>query len=397
MADEVRSSGDAPQQQDRDAPNRQRPAPDRQQPDRAFGSNAEQRKDGGEDGRRNGPGKWPLIILGFAVAAAIVGGVWYYLSTRDIESTDDAYTDGRAIIVAPKVSGYVVELNVSDNTHVRAGDLLLRIDPRDFIAARNQAAATLALANAQLANARVNLEMARITFPARLAQADAQRAAAGASLQLAESEYRRQRSVDPRATTQEAIDTAAAQSKTAAANLAQNQALVEVARLVPQNIEQAETQVRQLEAQAAQAQAQLDAAELNVGYTELRAPQDGWVTRRNVEFGTYLQAGQSVFTIVTPDIWVVANFKETQLNRMRSGQRVRIGVDAYPNLRLRGHVDSVQMGTGSRFTSFPSENATGNWVKIVQRVPVKIVIDSGLDPDHGLPLGLSVTPSVTLR
>jgi membrane fusion protein (multidrug efflux system) len=155
--------------------------------------------------------------------------------------------------------------------------------------------------------------------------------------------------------------------------------------------------VRQLEAQVAQAQAQLDAAQLNLSYTEIRAPQDGWITKRNVELGTYLQTGQSIFSIVTPEVWVIANFKETQLAQMRAGQKARITVDGYPQLTLIGHVDSIQMGTGSLFTAFPAENATGNWVKIVQRVPVKIVIDSGLDPNLPLPLGLSVEPAVTVQ
>jgi membrane fusion protein (multidrug efflux system) len=366
------------------------------------GSETAQTGQGREDSNppepeRRRPGKWPLFILAVVVAAAVIAAVWYYLDTRNIQSTDDAYIGGRAIAIASKVSGYVVELRVNDNTRVHAGDVLLRIDPRDYAASRDQAAAALALAHAQLDNAKVNLEMARVTFPARLAEAEAQRDAAAASLALAQTDARRQRTVDARATTQEAVDTAAAQVKTATAALAQNQAQLDVATLVPQNIAQAGFQVRQLEAQAAQAQAQLDAARLNLSYAEIRAPQDGWITKRNVELGTYLQTGQSVFSIVTPEVWVIANFKETQLTRMRPGQKAQITVDGYPQLRLTGHVDSIQMGTGSLFTAFPPENATGNWVKIVQRVPVKIVIDSGLDPDLPLPLGISVEPAVTVK
>ncbi len=167
-------------------------------------------------------------------------------------------------------------------------------------------------------------------------------------------------------------------------------------RLVPQYIGQAEAQVRQLEAQVSLARAQLDQAELNLSWTRVTAPQDGWITKRNVEQGNYIQAGQSIFSIVTPDIWITANFKESQLDRMRRGETVDISVDAYPDLKLTGHVDSIQLGSGSRFTAFPPENATGNFVKIVQRVPVKIVIDSGMDPNRPLPLGLSVVPTVRL-
>jgi membrane fusion protein (multidrug efflux system) len=127
------------------------------------------------------------------------------------------------------------------------------------------------------------------------------------------------------------------------------------------------------------------------------APQDGWVTKRNVERGNFAQSGQSILALVTPERWVTANFKETQLDRMRPGQKVSIEVDAYPSRTLEGHVDSVQLGSGSRFSAFPAENATGNFVKIVQRVPVKIVIDQGLDPKLPLPLGISVVPTVTLK
>ena len=126
----------------------------------------------------------------------------------------------------------------------------------------------------------------------------------------------------------------------------------------------------------------------------LRAPQDGWVTRRNVYLGNYLTAGQNLFSLVSPDVWVTANFKENQLDRMRPGQSVQLKVDAYPHLKLQGHVDSVQMGSGSKFSAFPAENATGNFIKIVQRVPVKLVLDSGMDPNIPLPLGLSVVPTV---
>jgi membrane fusion protein (multidrug efflux system) len=155
--------------------------------------------------------------------------------------------------------------------------------------------------------------------------------------------------------------------------------------------------VRQREAQVAQAEASLAQAEVNLSYTDLIAPADGLITRRNVDKGTFVQAGQQVFYIVTPHVWVTANFKETQLADMHPGQHVTIAMDAYPKLHLTGHVDSIQEGSGARFSAFPAENATGNFVKIVRRVPVKIIIDSGLDHDHGLPLGISVEPTVTVR
>jgi membrane fusion protein (multidrug efflux system) len=341
--------------------------------------------------------RWPLFVLGAVVVIAIGAGIVYWLMTRGQESTDDAYTDGNAIAFAAKVSGYVTQLNINDNIFVHTGDLLLKIDPRDYIAARDQARAALSLARSQLSSARVDLEITRIRAPATLLQAQAQLSQARANQSQARRDYNRLRAVDPRATTQTNIDQATAQLATNQAQVKTAEAQVQIADLVNQTIQAAEDTVTQRKAQVEQAEANLAAAEVNLSYTELRAPQDGTITRRNVDMGTFLQAGQQVFYIVTPQVWVTANFKETQLADVRPGQQVSMEVDAYPNLRLRGHVDSIQQGSGARFSAFPAENATGNFVKIVRRVPVKIVIDSGLDNDHGLPLGISVTPTVTVR
>ena len=158
-----------------------------------------------------------------------------------------------------------------------------------------------------------------------------------------------------------------------------------------------DAQVKQLAAQVALAKADLDRAELNLSYTKILAPLDGWVTRRAVEQGNYVQPGQALMTIVTPDVWVTANFKESQLANMRRGQTVSIHLDAYPDMILTGKVDSLQMGSGARFSAFPAENATGNFVKILQRIPVKIVITGGLDPDRPLAVGLSVIPTVNIQ
>jgi membrane fusion protein (multidrug efflux system) len=176
-----------------------------------------------------------------------------------------------------------------------------------------------------------------------------------------------------------------------------NEAQVKMADLVGDLGAQAAAQVDQAKAQVDQAAAQLTTAELNLTYTEIRAPQDGWITHRNVQVGSYVQPGQALVSLVAPDIWIAANFKENQLNRMRLGQEVTIKIDAFKDIQLKGHVDSLQMGTGAVFTTFPAENATGNFVKIVQRIPVKIKIDSGTDPERPLPLGLSVEPEVHLK
>ncbi|QSN64882.1 HlyD family secretion protein [Caballeronia sp. M1242] len=346
---------------------------------------------------RKGPGKKPLIILGIIVVVLAIGALVWWFMTRNQETTDDAYTDGDAVTIAPKVSGYVVAMNIDDNRFVHKGDLLIRIDPRDYQAQLDQANAQLGLAQAQLHAAEVQLQVARVQYPAQLAQAQAQEASARANLAQASAAYQRQQSVDVRATSQQNIDAATAQQKSAQANVAEARAQVRTASLVPQQIAQVVATVEERRQQVRQAQAQVETAQLNLSYTELRAPSDGWITKRNVQFGTFLQAGTSILTLVTTRMWVTANFKESQLSRMHPGDKVDIDVDAYPGLSLHGHVDSIQLGSGSRFSAFPAENATGNFVKIVQRVPVKIVIDSGMKPDTSLPLGLSVVPTVMLR
>ncbi len=353
---------------------------------------AENKDDGDGKGKKNS--RLPLIILAIVVViAAIGGGIWWFLH-RNQTNTDDAYTEGRAVLMGPQVGGYVVTLAVNDNQFVHKGDLLVQIDPRPYVATRNLAQAQLLAAQGQLDNAKANLDLAKDTFPARLRQAQAQAEQARAQQDKAQADLKRQRNIDPRTTTQQDIDAAVAAARSASATTGSQQANVEINRPVPLNIELVQTQVEQAQAQVAQAQAQLEQADLNLDYTHIVAPQDGWVTRRNVEMGNYLQTGTQIMALVTPEVWVTANFKESQLARMRPGQRVEFEVDAYPTLKLRGHVDSIQLGSGSRFSAFPAENATGNFVKIVQRVPVKVVIDSGLDPNLPLPLGLSVVPTV---
>jgi len=366
--------------------------------------NKDNNKNGGEDksndksnGQKKGPGKTPLIILAVVVALLILGGLIWWFATRNQVSTDDAYTDGDAVTIAPKVSGYVVVMNLGDNKFVHKDDLLIKIDPRDYQAQLDQASAQLGLAKAQLDAAQVQLDIARVQYPAQLTQAKAQEQSAQANLVQTRAAYERQRAVDIRATSQQNIDTATAQQKSALANVAQAQAQVQTASLVPQQISQAQATVEERRQEVHQAEAQVEAAALNLSYTELRAPADGWVTKRNVQYGTFLQAGTSIFSLVTTTVWVTANFKESQLERMRPGDSVDVSIDAYPDLKLHGHVDSIQLGSGSRFSAFPAENATGNFVKIVQRVPVKILIDSGLQPDVPLPLGLSVVPKVMLK
>jgi membrane fusion protein (multidrug efflux system) len=350
-----------------------------------------------DSGDKKPKSRLPIIILIAVAVIAIIGGFIYWLMTRNQVSTDDAYTEGNAVSIAPKVSGYVVENRVNDNIFVHAGDLLLKIDPRDYIVARDQARANLDAAQAQQASAAVDLQTTRVRAPANLSQAQAQLLQAQASLAQSQNDSRRQHGVDPRATTQTNLDQASTAVRTNEANVKSAEAQVSVASLVKETIRTAEATLEQRDAQVEQARANLAQAELNLSYTNVTAPQDGQITRRNVDLGTFAQAGQQVFYLVTRDIWVVANFKETQLDRMRVGQLVDVKVDAYSQLHLNGHIESIQGGSGARFTAFPAENATGNFVKIVRRVPVKIVIDRGLERWPFLPLGLSVEPTVYLQ
>lgn len=352
--------------------------------------------DANEEARRKRK-PW-VIVIGLAVIGLLtLGGIYYWWSTRNIESTDDAYTDGRAITIAPQVAGMVVSLDVTDNQFVKQGQPLIYIDPRQYTIDREQAEGALVTAKNQYAGQQLGAEIARKNFPAQLAQAKAQLANANATLDKAKADYSRQISLSKQATSQQDVDAARAALKQAEAQVMLAEAQVTQNSPVPQRIGETDAQVGQLKGQVEQAQARLDQADLNLSWAVVKAPQDGWITKRNVEKGTYVAPGQQIFSIVAPEVWVTANFKETQLSYMRPGQPVKITIDAYPSLDIRGHVDSIQLGSGSKFTAFPPENATGNFVKVVQRVPVKIVIDSGLDPRIPLPLGISVEPTVTVR
>lgn len=423
-ADDARhGAGPARRSNDADRPSRK--SPDRDDDQESDDGKGDDGKDGhGKDGHgKGGDGKdaksggddkrddddpeqdrrrkkaRPFVRAGIVLVllVLIAGGFYYWWSNRDLEDTDDAYTDGRAVTIAPHVAGYVTRLAVNDNEFVHQGQVLIEIDQRDYLAARDQAQAQLETAEAQVRSQQQATEVAKVTFPAQLQQARANLDSAKASQFKAQTDFNRQHRIDRAATTQADVDASTAALGQANAQVEQAQAAVTQAMPVTPNIGQQTATVKQREASVAQAKAALATAELNLSWTHVTAPQDGWITHRNVNQGDYVQQAQQILSVVSPDVWITANFKETELARMRAGQHVNISVDAYPSLKLHGHVDSIQLGSGSKFTAFPPENATGNFVKIVQRVPVKIVIDSGLDPSLPLPLGLSVEPTVTLK
>ncbi|MCX2560137.1 HlyD family secretion protein [Acetobacter farinalis] len=334
-----------------------------------------------------------IILTSIVIVLAVAAGGYWFLTRNEVE-TDDAFTAGRAVSIAPHVSGYVTELLVNDNQFVRKGQVLARIDHRDWQATRDKAAGMLMKSQASMRASDMLHEVAMQSFPGQLIRAQGNLAAAKAQLFKAETDYKRQHSVERAATSQQDIDYAKAALDAAKAQVTEAEGAVQIATPVQPNIKNTLITITQQEGQAKADQADLDNASLNLEWTVIRAPCDGWISQRNLEQGNYVRAGQALFSIVEPEVWVVANYKETQITRMRPGQAVDISVDAYPSLKLHGHIDSLQKGTGATFSAFPPENATGNYVKIVQRVPVKILIDDGLDPNQQLALGLSVVPVV---
>jgi membrane fusion protein, multidrug efflux system len=339
---------------------------------------------------------WVKGVIIVAAILLIVGALIYWLATRNEVSTDDAFVDGRAASIAPRVAGAVISLDVTDNQFVHAGDPLVHLDPRPFKLALDQAQAELETARAQLAAQRHGQLVSRRNLPAQLARAQAQLRSARAALEKAENDERREHELSGTATTAQEADTTRVALRQAQAQVAAAEAQVREAGAVPARLSQVEAQVDQQQGAERDSEAKVAQAELNLDWSVVRAAEDGWVTKRSVEVGDYVNVGQQIMALVAPQIWITANFKENQLTRVRPGQHVRIGIDMYPRLKLRGHVDSMQLGTGTKFSTFPAENATGNFIKIVQRIPVKIDIDSGLDPHFPLPLGASAAPTVEL-
>jgi membrane fusion protein, multidrug efflux system len=278
----------------------------------------------------------PSVIV--ATAALVIVGIGYggfaTFHSFTHESTDDAFIDVHFVSVAPKIAGRVAVVHVDDNQLVKKGDVLVEIDPRDFQVALTQAKANLAKDKATQVQANVNEKRAQDLFTKKVMSAQER-------------------------------DTNVATSDSSKASVEADEAAVEQ-------------------------------AELNLGYTKVIAPVDGYVTKEAVATGDYVQVGQAFMSLVPPRVWITANFKETQLRNMQPGQPVDISVDAYPSLKLRGRVDSIQAGSGAAFSMLPPENATGNYVKVVQRVPVKIVLDDEHQVQRVLGPGMSVVPTVTV-
>jgi membrane fusion protein (multidrug efflux system) len=318
----------------------------------------------------------PFIILGVILTAIALGCVGYWWLNRDYITTDDAEIDGHVYTIAPQIAGRVVQVLVEDNAHVQTRQILVKLDPRDQSAA-------LAKAEAGLAQAKAELGVAQ----AQVVQGAAQVTESEANLQQAQRDFDRFSKVNPRATTQQQVDAVtdtiqAAKAKSAAAAAALNGM---------------QARVVSAQAQLLAANVAVQNAQLQLSYTEIAAPAAGHISIKTVQLGNVVAPGTAMMAVVGDPVWVTANYKETQLAGIRLGAPATIAVDAVPGVVFKAHVDSIQYGTGAVFSLLPAQNATGNYIKIVQRVPVKLVFDDTRIGKYLLAPGMSVTPSVVDR
>jgi membrane fusion protein, multidrug efflux system len=444
MANDVQEHQPQAQSGQGGAPPEQRPAP--------------QERDDSKKKRTNPRRKRTIriAVLAIVVLAIVVTiPVYAYYSVR--ESTDDAQVDGHLVPISPRIAGTVISVLVNDNQQVAAGQELVRLDPADYQVALDQTLAALASSEANTSESQENVPITTINTTSQVSTSSAgvdQAQAAVASAQqavdaararltsangtLAQKEANRVKArkdlvrfkdlVDKDEVSKQDYDAAVAAADandadvdSARADVVGAQHTLEQAgaqldqakaQLVSAEVQQRQSQqvrarqqavsvarYKQAQASVQQAKANIEQAQLNLGYTIIRAPVDGVVSRKNAEPGMQVSAGQQIMALVPlDDIWVTANFKETQLKKMNVGQRVEIEVDTYGSSRkYRGHIDSIAAASGARFSLLPPENATGNYVKVVQRVPVKIVLEPGENRDHRLLPGMSVTPTVLLN
>jgi membrane fusion protein (multidrug efflux system) len=339
--------------------------------------------------RKRRPALIGLIVV-LAVAAVSGAGYWWWHS-RSFETTDDAFIASHVTAVSPQVGGRVLEVLVKDNQNVKVGDVLIKLDQAPFQVKVDQAQANLNEVEQKLQEARSQHQVALATadqIRADLASAESQAA-------NADMDYKRYKNlVDSGAVSQQAHDNAETQARTSVS------ALLAAHKRLNAAVAQAElagTQILTAQAEVEKNRAALNQTLLDLSYTEIKSQVNGSVTKKAVEPGDYVQTGQNVLELVQDDVWVVANFKETQLTDMRPGQPVSMTVDAYPDQEFRGHVESIQAGTGAAFSLLPAENASGNYVKVVQRVPVKIVFDLITGQAWHLETGMSVVPQVKVR
>lgn len=336
-----------------------------------------------------------LLVAAGAVALLAAAG-WYgqdwWTRGRFMETTDDAYVGGNVTPIAPHVAGYVVALAVGDNQFVRKGQLLLRIDPRDYVADRDRAAAALAARQAALDSLRA--QVTRQAAAIRQAEADLASQQARAAFTTEDSARYRSLALTAAGSRQDA-QRSAALDRQAQAGVAAATAGLDAAR---EQLRVLAADIVQADAAVTQARAALRTAELNLGYTEIRSPVDGYIGNRAAQVGAYVAAGAYLLSVIpSRGLWVDANFKEDQLARMVPGEPATVRADALPGHVFAAHVTSLAPGTGAVFSVIPPENATGNFTKIVQRVPVRVVIDGDDPMASRLRPGLSTTVTVDTR
>ncbi len=346
-----------------------------------------------------------MIVAIVLFAGAVLIGMRFFAAAQSYQSTDDAFIDGHIINVAPQIAGRVAHVSVRDNQMVKKGDVLIELDQRDFAAAlrQKQAAEESARAQAEAVVASIDQAKAHVgtlqaTIESDQAAADADRANADKAQKdlVRNQELAREKVISP-----QDLDSSKASADSSQATLqAALKKVVSDRAQVAEALAQVNTYISlhdSLVAKIGQSDADVQTAQLNQSYTEVRAPEDGRVTRKSVEPGNYLQAGQTILSLIPAKIWVTANFKENQLALMRPGQPVEIAIDALPGRKFGGTLDSIQAGSGARFSLLPPENATGNYVKVVQRVPVKILFSQ--NPGEQLPLGPgeSVVPTIKVQ
>ncbi|MBV8816245.1 MAG: HlyD family secretion protein [Verrucomicrobia bacterium] len=347
----------------------------------------------------------PTMAAMGVIFVIVLGGLYFFAVAASHESTDDAFIAANSVQVAPKISGRIEKVFVTDNQLVKQGDPLVQIDPRDYDAQLKQKQAALDSAKAEAASARaaVDQQIANVnSLQATLEQDKADQAASQAQADQTADDLRREQNLyNTHVVSIQDLMHGQVANRSAQANLESAKKKVSAAEA---QVAEGEAQVRTYEAvvqyvlaQQEQNQASLESAQLNQSYTKVFAPMSGRVTRKSVQPGDYVQVGQALLALVPSDIYVTANFKENQLRLMRPDQPVEISVDALGGRKFKGHVDSIQMGSGAAFSLLPPENATGNYVKVVQRTPVKILFDKV--PDVGLPLGPgeSVVPTVKVQ
>jgi membrane fusion protein, multidrug efflux system len=346
------------------------------------------------DNGQKAPRTWrsrPFIIALIALLciATAIGTVLWWLQARHFEWTDDAFIDTRIVSISSQINGLIVDVPVNDNQLVDAGAVLFRIDERDYRAAVDQAKAQVDQAVASIKNLQAQIDAQQ----PKIDQAEKQVVEAEGALDFSLQENTRYQGLLRAGSGSEQ------RAQQSASDLIQKQAAVDAAQAnaiaATKQLEVLKTQQAITQGQLEQAKASEELANANLSRTVVTAPQAGRVTKITAARGAYAAAGQVLMMLVPRGVWVTANFKETQLDNMRPGQSVAISVDAYPERTFSGHIDSIQAGSGTVFSLLPAENATGNYVKVVQRVPVKIVFDEL--PDVYLGPGMSVVPSVKVR